>query len=219
MGLQVAAGLLFVGGGGHAVVVAEAAQSLCEQTGLPPIGCLDDHEQPALSRPPGAVPRLGPLSQLEALASAQMTWILAIGDLAVRRRIIDRLPAQLSLGSAWTVTHPSASVSRSALVGRGVYIGPMAVVHSRARVGDHAIVNSGAIVEHGVQLGVNVHVAPGAIVAGECVVGEDTLIGLGAKVMPGITIGRACVIGAGALVRANVPDGAKVAGVPARVLA
>lgn len=218
MAEQLGVGLLFVGGGGHAVVVAEAAQSLCEQTGLRPLGCLDDHEHPALARPPGAIPRLGPLSDLPALASAQVMWILSMGDLAVRRGVLDQLPAQLSIGSAWTVTHPNASVSRSALIGRGTYIGPLSVVHARATIGSHAIINSGAIIEHHADLGENTHIAPAAVVAGEAAVGADSLIGMGAMVLPGVRIGRGCTVGAGAVVRADVPDGATVVGVPARVL-
>lgn len=211
-------GLLFVGGGGHAVVVAEAARILCEQSGLAPIGCLDDQEHPALASPPGAVPRLGPISKLSELATKQVSWILAMGDLAVRRKVLDTLPPELSLGSAWTVIHPAASVARSSLVGRGVFVGPMAVVHARARVDHHAIVNTGAIVEHHVRVGENTHVAPGAILAGGSSVGRDTLIGVGAKVLPGVSIGAGCVIGAGAMVREDVADGAKAVGTPARVI-
>lgn len=211
-------GLLFVGGGGHAVVVCEAAQILCEQTGLRPLGCLDDQEEPALAHPPGAVPRLGPLSRLNELASKQVSWILAMGDLAVRRRVLDTLPDELSLGTAWTVIHPDASVARTSLVGRGVFVGPLAVVHARARVDHHAIINTGAIVEHHVRVGENTHVAPGAVLAGTSSVGRDTLIGVGAKVLPGVSIGDGCVIGAGSMVREDVPDGAKAVGSPARVI-
>ncbi|WP_096704576.1 acyltransferase [Magnetospirillum sp. 15-1] len=44
-------------------------------------------------------------------------------------------------------------------------------------------------------------------------------IGSGAVIMCGITIGEGAMIGAGAVVTADVPDGALVAGVPARLRA
>jgi acetyltransferase-like isoleucine patch superfamily enzyme len=46
----------------------------------------------------------------------------------------------------------------------------------------------------------------------------DAWIGAGAILLPGVTIGRGAVVGAGAVVTRDVPAGAVVAGVPARVL-
>lgn len=42
-------------------------------------------------------------------------------------------------------------------------------------------------------------------------------IGSGALILPGLTIGEGSLVGAGAVVTHHVPDGAVVAGVPARV--
>jgi acetyltransferase-like isoleucine patch superfamily enzyme len=50
------------------------------------------------------------------------------------------------------------------------------------------------------------------------VVEADVWIGAGAILLPGITVGRGAVIGAGAVVTKDVPAGAIVVGVPARVI-
>lgn len=53
---------------------------------------------------------------------------------------------------------------------------------------------------------------------GEVTVGKDVMIGANATILPGVCIGDGAVVGAGALVNSDVPPGAMVAGVPARVV-
>jgi len=53
----------------------------------------------------------------------------------------------------------------------------------------------------------------------DIVIGHDVWLGTRAVVLAGVTIGDGAVIAAGAVVRADVPSGAIVAGVPARMVA
>ncbi|MBX3405423.1 MAG: hypothetical protein KF869_01560 [Phycisphaeraceae bacterium] len=220
------AGLIIVGGGGHATVVAEAA-ALSERT---LIGYLDDSESPALdiwaaamrsagSRWAAVGPgRLGRLEEapghLAAAGAEGWGWVLGIGDLALRRAILHRLAAAPAAGPP--VVHPHASVSPTATLGRGVFVGPRAVVHARARVEAHAIINTGAIVEHDCVVGENAHIAPGAAMGGGVTIGPDALVGIGARIVPTLSIGRGAVVGAGAVVVRDVAPGEVVVGVPAR---
>jgi len=48
------------------------------------------------------------------------------------------------------------------------------------------------------------------------VIEDDAYVGAGAVILQGVTIGAGALVAAGALVRADVPAGARVAGVPAR---
>jgi sugar O-acyltransferase (sialic acid O-acetyltransferase NeuD family) len=200
--------LILVGGGGHALVVAEAALAAGDAL----VGFLDDDPFAPLCAGSPKAARLGGMDAVDLLRDPGRGWIIGVGDVDVRRALIERLHA---LAGASAVIHPAASVSPSASIGGGAFIGPGAVVHTRARIGDHAIINSGAIVEHECVVGPNAHVAPGAALAGRATIGRDSLVGLGARVLPGVVIGARCVIGAGAVVLEDVPEDRVAAGVPA----
>jgi len=97
----------------------------------------------------------------------------------------------------------------STQLGKGVrlnYSGLGTVIHARAVIGN------------------NVEVGPGVVIGGRSklyevpVIEDDVQIGVGAKVLGPIRVGRGAVIGANAVVLHDVPAGAVVVGIPARVL-
>ncbi len=201
--------VVLIGGGGHASVVCETLGLI----GVPVRGLLDDAESPPLAA--RGVSRLGSLSMLGGLVdpASGVRLVMGLGDLALRRRVLGAIAS----GVRWiSPVHPVGFVSPSAAIGRGVWIGPGAIVHTGASIADHAVINTGAIIEHDCTIGENAHLAPGSVLGGSTTVGPDTLIGLGARVLPGVKIGERCIIGAGAVVVSDVHDGQTVIGVPAR---
>ncbi len=57
-----------------------------------------------------------------------------------------------------------------------------------------------------------------SIAVAPVIIEPDVWIGARAMVLKGVTIGRAAVVGAGAVVTSNVPPGAIVGGIPAKVI-
>ena len=89
-----------------------------------------------------------------------------------------------------------------------------------------AIINIGAVLGGRATVGARCHVGAGTVLAGvvepasatPIVIEDDVLIGANAVVLEGVRVGRGAVVAAGAVVVEDVPAGAVVAGVPARVV-
>jgi serine O-acetyltransferase len=101
-------------------------------------------------------------------------------------------------------------ISRDTRIGNGFYIGHFGgiVVNQAVRIGDNCNIS------HGVTLG---RINRGDR-AGCPTIGNDVYIGPGAKVLGRIEVGDRAAIGANAVVIEDVPAGAVVGGVPARIL-
>ncbi len=106
----------------------------------------------------------------------------------------------------------------AASVGEGTVVMAGSVIQARAVIGRHVIINTAATLDHDVVVGDYAHIAPGCHLCGNVTVGEGALLGVGTVVIPGIKIGAWAVVGAGSVVIRDVPDGAKVAGNPARAI-
>jgi acetyltransferase-like isoleucine patch superfamily enzyme len=80
------------------------------------------------------------------------------------------------------------------------------------------MLHANAVVEHDNIIEDYVNLAPGVNLAGWVTVKQGATVYTGAVAIPKVTIGRGAVVGAGAVVLRDVPDGAMVVGVPARVI-
>ena len=80
-------GTLLIAGGGHALVVADAVLAMGVKLG----GFYDDKEDAPHARGEPSSRWLGTIESLSAKALVGRPWIVCLGDLGLRRRVIDRL--------------------------------------------------------------------------------------------------------------------------------
>ena len=124
------------------------------------------------------------------------------------------------------------------LKGVNARIEPGAIIRDRVEIGDGAVINIGAVVGEGTMIdmgavlggraivGARCHVGAGTVLAGvvepasatPVVVEDGVMIGANAVVLEGVRVGAGAVVAAGAVCVEDVPAGAVVAGVPARVI-
>jgi acetyltransferase EpsM len=142
---------------------------------------------------------------------------LAVGDVAIRRRIAARLAREVPSIAFPPIVHPLAKLAKNAVIDPGAFIAIGATVCAAARVGRHAILNSNASLDHDSVLGEFAFAGPNAAIGGTVMVGDGAFIGIGAAILPNLKIGRDAIVGAGAVVVRDVAANTTVVGVPARL--
>jgi len=150
---------------------------------------------------------------LEQIEQNNFHWLISVGNNLTRRKIVEQYAFDYG-----TAIHPGTHLSKRIKIGEGTVIMAGVCINSDTVVGRHVIINTSASVDHDCVLEDYVHVSPGATLTGNVYVGEGTHIGAGATIIPGIRIGKWCTIGAGAVIIRDVPDGAKVVGVPGKII-
>ncbi|HEY2253171.1 MAG TPA: serine acetyltransferase [Planctomycetaceae bacterium] len=100
----------------------------------------------------------------------------------------------------------------SCIIGRGAEFGPgFVLIHSQGVVINGQVRGgSNVFIEHQVTIGADRRQSP--------LLGNDVFIGAGAKIIGAVTIGDGARVGANAVVVQDVPAGATVVGIPARVV-
>ncbi|MCH4891268.1 2,3,4,5-tetrahydropyridine-2,6-dicarboxylate N-acetyltransferase [Acidaminobacter sp. JC074] len=121
---------------------------------------------------------------------------------------------------------PGSFIRDKVALGNNCVIMMGAVINIGASIDDNTMIDMNAVLGARTTVGKNVHVGAGAVLAGvleppsatPVIVEDGVLIGANAVVLEGVRIGKNAVVAAGAIVTSDVPEGAVVAGSPAKVV-
>ena len=146
----------------------------------------------------------------------ELEAICAIGYPHLRMRVVDRA---LRLGTKFTtIIHPSATLTRSSCIGRGVIVPAGCMLSNRVVLGDHVHLNLSCSVSHDVVLRDFSTLAPGVHISGRVEVGQGAYLGVGACVSNNVRVGEWSIVGAGSAIIHDVESNTTVVGVPGRLI-
>lgn len=155
--------LLIIGAGGHGKVVKEVAEAV----GYDKIAFLDDNSEEAV----------GKIADTKQFVQEYQAAFVGIGNNKFRNELLQRLGQE---GYEIPILlHPTAYISKTAVIGKGTVVEPKAIVNANSKVGTGCIISVGAIVDHDVVLEACVHVNAGAICKAGSFVAKETKLEAG----------------------------------------
>lgn len=187
------------------------------EAGVNVIGFLDDDT--THSNLIGGLPLLGKTDVLPALKEKFGVEAIycPLGNNKVRVKFLEQAKR---LGYCIpNYIHPSVIISPNVKLGVGIYILLGSNIMPYTEIEDCVMISMNVNVAHHNILRKGTFLSTGCNFGASIVAEEYTYCGIGSTIMTGLhRLGKDCLIGAGAVVIKDVPDGAVMAGVPAKVI-
>lgn len=192
----------------------EAMCELADILGYVVKGFYDDDKQ-KINRGIMGVEVIGKTSELDYKRIAGKQFIVAIGDNNIRLEVMNNIN---SLGGETpTLIHPTAIISPSAKIGKGVYIQANAYIWTKVEINDFCIISPNVVIAHHSTIGKACLLSTLSAVGASINVNDKVFLGMGSTIVTGVdTVGQNTIIGAGAVVLKDVDENSVYAGVPAK---
>jgi UDP-perosamine 4-acetyltransferase len=205
--------VIVLGAGGHAKVLIDIIEAGNEYYVEAVIGREEEPVDAVLGYPV----RKGDSCLPDYLKEGICSVVIGIGGYSDNKKRTETYLKCKEMGfEIVSLIHPTAVVSASAVLGGGVVLFAGVIINPEVRIGNNVIIATGSTIDHETVIEDNVLVSAGVTVGAGNTIKESALLALGAKIISRVTIGRNALVAAGAVVISDVPDNARVFGVPAR---
>jgi sugar O-acyltransferase (sialic acid O-acetyltransferase NeuD family) len=171
-----------------------------------------------LSDGPSNIENLGYPKVLNSVADYKVqpedVFFCAIGNVHDRKRTTEVIIKKG--GKFINLIHPTAIVSPSAQIGKGVAIKAFSSLASNVTLGDFVYLQSSVILGHDVKIESYCHINSFAFFAGYVYLEELCTVNAGAKLIQNVRIGSGAIVGVGSVVLKKVKPQTTVFGIPAK---
>ena len=158
---------------------------------------------------------LGKFSDLTNEQILGNSYIVAIGNNAVRSKIMTNI--NYVGGKTPTLIHPTAVISPSAEIGKGVYIQANACIWTKVKIDNFCIISPNVVVAHHSNIGKACLISTLSAVGASINIEDKVFLGMGCTLVTGMhRVGENSIIGAGAVVLKDVDKNSVCVGVPAK---
>ncbi len=165
--------------------------------------------------PPAALGGLPVLHDWDAVRQRGRRFLLAVGDIALRRRLL-QAALEAGLEPAAPLVSPHAVIAGDAQIGPGSVVGPQSVLAPAVRLQAHVLLMPGVTLGHDVVVHDNCVLTAGTVMGGGSCLERDCFVGLNATIVPRIRLAAGCVVGAAALCLRDVSEASVLVGNPAK---
>jgi sugar O-acyltransferase (sialic acid O-acetyltransferase NeuD family) len=141
-------------------------------------------------------------------------FFCAIGNVKDRKKTSEIITGKG--GVFINLVHPTAIISSSASIGKGVAIKAFSSLASNVSLGDFVYLQSSVIIGHDVKIESYCHINSFAFCAGNVHLEELCTVNAGAKIIQNVRVGAGATIGVGSVVLKKVKPHTTVFGVPAK---
>lgn len=202
--------IYIIGAGTYGEVMCELAEIL----GYTVRGFYDEDDRKQGSNVLG-YPVLGKFSNIDNERILENNFIVAIGNNATRFKIMTIIN---NLGGYTpTLIHPSAIISPSAEIGKGVYIQANAYIWTKVKIDDFCIISPCVVIAHHSTIGKACLISTLTGVGASINIEDKVFIGMSCTIVTGMhLVGHNSIIGAGAVVLKDIENNSVYAGIPAK---
>lgn len=133
-----------------------------------------------------------------------MYYIMGIGNLTIRTKVFEEF--KLKNAKFTGLIHPTALISKTAIIGEGTVISHNVSIGPKVIIGDCNVINSRCTIGHDAKIGNNNFISPQVVLGGNSEIGDNNLLGTNSCLIPEIKVGNNNKIMAGMSLTQNVQD-------------